>query len=308
MNKIIVLVCLFVLLTPSIAGGQSLSVNAGTNSELDLNPTSTGPVVIGNLHKSTFNSSGNLNVSGIVTTPGVVVGTTTDDASLAQFSTNTFGNTAPFLSYNNMFDAAGWQLHLVSEDANGFPVMATEGYGNGGGVSFNFAEGDISNPSEPLDGDGFGFVSGRGWASGSFHSGNAIVIFTADGDWSSSNHGEFFDFYATSAGATSRQEIMTIKGDGLALIGNSQLTVASTATVSGQLHIGFVPGGTSSVCMAATSCTATCPADTYVTGGSCGLGAGVGMGGTTSTATTYTCSALSSTTITATVFCGRFSN
>lgn len=100
-------------------------------------------------------------------------------------------------------------------------------------------------------------------------------------------------------------DTMSVTGAGNALVVNS------SATISGQLHIG--EGLTTNSCGAGvTTCTATCPANTVATG--CGvpgvaavLGVSVATGGST-TSTSCTATALTATTITAYVFCGRFGN
>ncbi len=96
-----------------------------------------------------------------------------------------------------------------------------------------------------------------------------------------------------------------VSGAGTALV------VISSASVGGQLHIGY--SQVTNACGAGvTTCTASCPINTVVTGcGNCAVAAVGGLSvdtGGSSTTTGCTCTSLTATTITAYVFCARLNN
>ncbi len=106
--------------------------------------------------------------------------------------------------------------------------------------------------------------------------------------------------------------IVTIDGSGNGLIvgtgalasGDKFRVVSGSATIDGMLHIGNTI--VNNTCLTSVTCTATCTAGTYVTGGGCATnGAGGIYGSFPNSTVSWKCDDLVSSTITAYVVCAR---
>lgn len=111
----------------------------------------------------------------------------------------------------------------------------------------------------------------------------------------------------TVTGQVTTTSTMTVIGNAFS-VGNSTFSVASgSVTIGGQLHLGG--GYTTNSCAAATTCTATCPANTRATGcGNCTIpsvgGLAVGTGGS-SDIVSCTCTSLVADNLVSGVYCAR---
>jgi hypothetical protein len=100
------------------------------------------------------------------------------------------------------------------------PSLSFNAYGpNSGGlfsndIHFNRYDGTFSAPTAILSGDFFGAIGGRAWdGSGSLSASAIGEQFLANENWSSTNHGAYFNFLITpSGGSVTRNNILQLSG------------------------------------------------------------------------------------------------